>query len=121
MSLPRLASLPDPSQAVGAAISAVDRCVRPLVRRGVLRVPPVGAGVVLLEVAGRRTGVTREVPVLAARFGDRLVVSTVRRRSNWVRNLAADDAPEVWLNGRLRPAGAQVRGRGPSVALLRVA
>ena len=99
-------------------LPTVDRTVRPLVRRGVLRVPPIGAGVVLVETEGRRSGELREVPLLAARVGDRVVVSTVRPTSDWVRNLDADDAPEVWLNGRRRRARAQVWGGGPSLAVL---
>jgi deazaflavin-dependent oxidoreductase (nitroreductase family) len=67
---------------------------------------------VVLETTGRRTGLLRQVPLVATRLGDRLVVSTVRTGSEWIGNLEANPTAGVWLNGRRRAATAQVR-RGP--------
>ena len=99
--------------------STINRHVKPLVKRGLGSPLPIGAGFVVLETTGRRTGLTREVPLLAARLGDRITVTTARSASQWIRNVEADDAPAVWVAGRRRPATATV-SRGPiSVATLR--
>jgi len=66
----------------------------------------------VLETTGRRTGRPRPVPVLSARLGNRLTVSTVRSDSQWIRNIEADPNVAVWLGGRPRQAVANVR-RGP--------
>ncbi len=49
---------------------------------------------------------------MAARFGDRMVLSTARGRSQWFRNLEAEPQADVWIGGRKRAAIATVR-RGP--------
>jgi hypothetical protein len=43
---------------------------------------------------------------MAALVGDLIVVSTVRRRSNWLKNLAAHPDVRYWLGGREREATA---------------
>ena len=97
---------------------SVNRVVAPLARSGLAGPLPVGVGLVMLQTTGRRTGLMREVPLLSARVGDRLVVGTVRSTSQWFRNLAVDPDPAVWLGGRVRPADASVK-RGPvSLAVL---
>ena len=99
---------------------AVNDLVRPLVKRGLGSPLPVGVGAVVLATTGRRSGTEREVPLVAARWGDRMVVSTVRSRSHWVRNLEAYPRGAVWVNGDQRRVDASVRRlRGLSVALLR--
>ncbi len=92
--------------------SALNRVVRPAVRAGIANPFPIGAGAVVLETTGRRSGLTRAVPVLSTRFGDTLTVSTVRSNSQWIRNAEADPNVAVWLGGTRRDAVATVK-RGP--------
>ncbi|MFZ4517686.1 MAG: nitroreductase/quinone reductase family protein [Microthrixaceae bacterium] len=96
----------------------MNRVIGPLARSGMVGPLPVGVGLVVLRTTGRRTGLEREVPLLAARVGDRVLVGTVRTDSQWFRNLAVDPDPAVWLCGSLRPAGATVRTGPVRLALL---
>jgi hypothetical protein len=94
------------------AFQALNRVVGPLARAGALSPPPVGSGVIVLETTGRSSGLSRQVPLTATRLGDRVLVSTVRADSQWVRNLEVDPSAGVWIRGRRRAATAAVR-RGP--------
>lgn len=94
------------------AFRALNSVVRPLLKRGAGSPLPIGAGLVVLETTGRSSGLPREVPLVAARLGDRVLVSTVRRRSQWVRNLDAEPQAHVWLGGERRPVTASLQ-RGP--------
>ena len=49
---------------------------------------------------------------MAALVGDLVVVSTVTRRSNWVKNLAAHPEVRYWLGGREREGTAFAIGPG---------
>lgn len=94
------------------AFRLLNTVVAPAVRAGWLSPLPVGGGVVVVETTGRVSGLPRQVPLVAVRLGDRTVVSTVRSRSQWLRNLESDPRAVVWLHGLRAPAVAHIR-RGP--------
>jgi deazaflavin-dependent oxidoreductase (nitroreductase family) len=89
--------------------AALNGVVRPVVQAGIGNPLPVGAGAVVLETTGRRSGLPRAVPVLSTRLGDTLTVSTVRADSQWIRNAEADPNVAVWLGGHRRNAVATVK------------
>lgn len=100
------------ADAARAAFAALNSVVAPAVQAGVANPLPVGSGVIVLEVTGRVSGQARRVPLLASRLGSKLVVSTTRRDSKWLRNVESNPDVTVWLWGKPRPATATVT-RGP--------
>ncbi len=101
-----------PASLTRHAFAALNAVIAPLIRSGLGNPLPLGAGPVALETTGRRSGLRRTVPLLAARAGDTLTVSTVRSDSQWLRNIETDERVAVWLFGRRREATATVT-RGP--------
>jgi len=95
-----------------AGFRLLNATVEPAVRSGIANPPPLGPGAVVLETIGRVSKKTRRVPLLASRLGDKLVLSTVRSDSQWLKNVEAEPAVLVWLHGKSRPATASVL-RGP--------
>jgi len=95
-----------------AGFRLLNSVVEPVVRAGAANPLPIGPGVVVLETTGRVSGKTRRVPLVASRLCDRLVVSSVRDNSQWIKNVEADPAVTVWLFGTPRAALATVY-RGP--------
>jgi hypothetical protein len=91
------------------SFTALNAVLRPAVQAGVGNPLPIGAGAVVLETIGRVSGLTRQVPLLAARIGNTLTVSTVRSDSQWMRNAEADPNVAVWLGGQRREATATVQ------------
>ena len=111
MSVPRDASSKpvDPTQLL---FRSLNRVVKPLVKAGIGSPLPLGLGAVVMEATGRVSGERREVPLVGLRLGDTVVVSTVRERSQWLKNVEADDRTAVWYCGRRHDTTAAVR-RGP--------
>src|SRR6266852_4033874 len=90
----------------------LNQVVEPLVRAGLGAPVLFPAGAIVIETQGRTSGRRSNVPLMAALVGDLVVVSTVRRRSNWVKNLAAHPEVRYWLGGRQREATAFAIGPG---------
>ena len=99
----------DPTQQL---FRSLNRVVKPLVKAGLGSPLPIGLGAVVMEATGRISGETREVPLLGLRLGDRVVVSTVRSSSQWLKNVEADEDTAVWYCGQRHDTTAAVR-RGP--------
>lgn len=91
-----------------ALFRGVNRVVRPLVKAGVASPLPIGLGAVVLEHTGRVSGDTYEAPLFGLRVGDRVYVSTIRERSQWLKNLEADADAGVWFCGSRHDATASV-------------
>jgi len=101
-----------------SAFRTLNSLVRPAVERGAANPFPIGSGAIVLETTGRRSGEPRRVPLVAARIGDQLAVSTVRGDSQWLRNVEADPNVTVYLCGSPRTATATVRRGALNTVLL---
>lgn len=104
--------------AVRTGFRVLNQIVTPPLRSGLASPPPGGPGLVVLETTGRTSGAPREVPLVAARFGDRLLVSTVRSDSQWLKNLEANPVGRVWTWGRPRSVTAVVHRGALNTAVL---
>ena len=98
----------NPTNLVQQGFRALNSVVRPAVKAGIGNPFPIGAGAVVLETTGRKSGLVRFVPVLATRVGDVLTISTVRDDSQWLANIEADENVAVWLQGHRHGAIAAV-------------
>lgn len=77
----------------------------PYIKRGRGSPGILPTGLVLLETIGRKSGKMFQVPVFAAQLPDGfLLVGTVRKQSQWIRNLAAAEEVVFWLAGERRRA-----------------
>ena len=86
----------------------LNQFAEPLIRLGFGNPMLWPTGMMVIETIGRKTQRTIRVPLLATRIGDLIVVSTVRRSSQWVKNLAAHPEVRYWLGGKAREATAFV-------------
>jgi deazaflavin-dependent oxidoreductase (nitroreductase family) len=91
--------------------------VEPLVRAGFGSPILSPTGAIVLETTGRSTGRTYSIPLLATRIGDLLLVSTIRRQSQWLKNLAANSDTRYWMGGRSHEATAYVVAAGRNAPL----
>lgn len=107
--------------AVRHGFAALNRVAVPLIKTGFGSPLPVGVGLVVLETTGRSSGLPREVPLVAVRWGREVRVSTVRSRSQWVRNLQARPEAAVWLGGSRRPVSTSIEPGVLDVANLTLA
>jgi deazaflavin-dependent oxidoreductase (nitroreductase family) len=89
-----------------------NQVAEPLIRAGFANPVCWPTGAIVLETTGRKSGRTYKVPVLGARIGSLLLISSVRRRSQWLKNLAAHPHMRYWLAGRLHGATAFVIAPG---------
>jgi deazaflavin-dependent oxidoreductase (nitroreductase family) len=91
----------------------LNQIVEPRVRAG-WGSPGLGpGGLIVLETRGRRTGRRSRIPLVATRLHGHVLVSTVRgRRSEWIKNLAAEPEVRYWSGGRARSARAVVLAPG---------
>jgi len=87
---------------------AVNQVAEPLIRAGFGNPLFWPTGTIVVETTGRKTGRRHNVPVLATRMGDLVFFGTVRGRSQWVRNLAANPQVRYWLGGKAHEATAFV-------------
>jgi hypothetical protein len=85
-------------------LAPLNELLLPLIKVGVGAPFLNPIGLVVLEVAGRRSGRIYSVPLVAWSLGNLVVVSTVRSESAWVKNLRAAGAAAIWLRGRRREA-----------------
>ncbi len=86
----------------------LNRIARPLIKAGVGSPGPFPTGLIILETIGRKTGRQFETPVVASMFGRYLLVGTVRNRSQWIKNLAAQADVNYWIKGETRTADVTV-------------
>ena len=98
-----------------ALIAPLNDLLIPGVRSGFANPWPFGTGLVLLEVTGRKSGITRKVPLVGTDYGTFVAVSTVRSASQWVKNLAAQPKARLWLRGASRHVDARVYRNGTRI------
>jgi len=88
--------------------TGLNQFAEPLIRAGFGNPIFFPSGTIVIETRGRKTGRKIDLPVLATRIGDLVVFGTVRRNSQWVKNLAANPDVGYWLAGAPREATAFV-------------
>lgn len=93
---------------LAALLRPVNDTLIPLVRRGFANPLPLGLGLTVLVVPGRKSGRLYEFPLLALATPTGLVVATLRERSQWFRNVQAADHVDAWLWGARRTLFPQV-------------
>ncbi len=85
-----------------------NQIAEPLIRAGFGNPLFWPTGTIVVETIGRKSGSKINVPVLAFRIGEIVVFSTVRRNSQWLKNLTANPEVRYWLGWQPREAQASV-------------
>ncbi|HMQ52508.1 MAG TPA: nitroreductase/quinone reductase family protein [Anaerolineae bacterium] len=93
----------------------INKYLEPLARAGLGSPGVVPIGAIVLETKGRKSGTLYRTPLIATEFIDVLLVSTGRKQSQWIRNLAATPRTHIWLRARYRPVMAYIVG--PEITL----
>jgi deazaflavin-dependent oxidoreductase (nitroreductase family) len=94
---------------------SLNQVVEPAVRKGIGSPRLAPGGLIVLETTGFKTGQTRRTPLLSARIGRYVFVSTARGdRSFWVKNLLKQSSTRFYLGGKARDARAYVFAPGDS-------
>jgi len=92
---------------------ALNALVEPAVRAGCASPGLLPTGMVVLETTGAKSGRPRRVPLLATVLEGCLFVGTVRGvRSQWLRNLRAEQRVRYWLAGHEHRGAAVVFAEG---------
>ena len=86
----------------------LNRVIEPLVRAGFASPVCSPTGLIVLETSGRKTGRQFNVPLMATHLGRFILVSTFRKRSEWIKNLQANSHVGYWLGGKRQEATAIV-------------
>lgn len=89
-------------------LAGLNQFAEPMIRAGFGNPLLWPTGTIVIETTGRKTGRKINIPVLATRIGNMVIFSTIRRNSQWVRNLAANAEVRYWLAGQPREATAFV-------------
>ena len=87
---------------------SLNQFVEPIVRLGFGSPLPWTTGTIVIETTGRKTGNPHSIPLVATLVGDLILVSTVRKRSQWIKNLAANPETKYWIYGKEHKARAFV-------------
>ncbi len=88
------------ASALPALLEPINKALKPLIKFGFANPLVLSPGATVLEVAGRKSGKKFSLPLTCYWTGMFLIIGTVRPASQWIKNLAADDSPHVWLWGR---------------------
>ncbi|MEM7126362.1 MAG: nitroreductase/quinone reductase family protein [Chloroflexota bacterium] len=86
----------------------LNQILEPLIRAGVGSPGLVPVGPIVVEAIGRKSGRVYNTPVLATECADLLLISTVRSRSQWYKNLASTPQTRVWLRGQPQDVAAHI-------------
>ena len=90
----------------------LNQIIEPLVRAGFGAPGLWPTGAIVVETKGRKTGRPFNIPLLATFVDNFILVSTIRRRSQWVKNLAANPEVRYWVGGQIGEATAVVFASG---------
>lgn len=88
--------------------SGFNQIAEPLIRAGFGNPILWPTGTIVVETIGRKSGRKIKIPVLATKLGQIIIFGTVRRNSQWVKNLLANSDVQYWFAGQPHQATAFV-------------